>query len=456
MKPTAWRPGGLVGRIVAILLLTLLIEFAVSAILYQRASEFSIRDDEARRLAEHLVVSRKLLEERAPAARAAMAEELTTARYAVAWDPKLPEPIATADAAITRDEVIVWEPSLAGHDLRVRLVKQKRRTIVAGGLRLSDGSWLRFRTLQPVADHGQTYRRILLALIPAIGLMALGGLLVGRAMLPLRRLALAADRVGRGPDDAPEPVTENGPAEVRRLIAAFNRMQARIGRLIADRTQALAAVGHDIRTPLARLRLRAEAISAPDLRGAIAADIDEMEAMVASLLAFLRGDGEPEAPARVDLAVLCATLVDEAQDAGHDAEYDGPDHCERMLRRGAMKRALSNLVDNARHHAGWLRVKLADHGAAGIEIRVEDNGPGIPEDQLERVIEPFVRLDAARRRDTVGFGLGLSIVAQAIALEGGTFRLERRHYGGLAAVILLPATPLLPSRHTRQQTHSET
>ena len=430
---------GLFGRVAAILLLTIVLEFAVSALLYERASEFSVRDDEARRLAEHLVISRRLMEERAPAARGAMARDLTTDRYAIGWNPGLPPPPRPkVEAETMRAQVTAWEPSLDRQDLRLRFVSPGRGGIVAGGLTLADGSWLRFRTLQPVTSAAQVYRRILLALIPAIALMVIGGMLLRRTLLPLRQLADAADRVG-GRSDPPTPVAEDGPGEVRRVIAAFNRMQARIQRLIADRTQALAAVGHDLRTPLARLRLRAETIDASDLRATIAADVDEMDAMVASLLAFLGGDSDPEPPVRIDLAVLCATLVDDATDRGHDAEYAGPDHFERVVRAGAIKRALANLVDNAIHHATWLRVSLHS-GAEGVAIVVEDNGPGIPVDQLAAVIEPFVRLDAARRRDTVGFGLGLAIVTQAAAAEGGALRLANREYGGLRAEISLPPT----------------
>lgn len=435
-----WIPSvGLLGQVVAILLLTMLIEFGVSTLLYERASEFSVRDDEARRLAEHLVISRRLLEDRPPAQRPALANELTTDRYEVQWDGAAGVPPAVEPALDPmRRQMVDWEPSLKTGDLRLRLISPGRSSKVRGALRLRDGSWLHFRTLNAVARLEFAFERILLGLVPAIALMVLGGLMLRRALHPLRRLALAADRVGH---DEVGMVPEDGPREVRRLVGAFNRMQARIAALIDARTQSLAAVGHDLRTPLARLRLRTEAIASADTREAIGRDISEMEAMIASLLAFLSGDSDPEKPSALDLAVLCATLVDDAADRGHDATYVGPDHFELRLRRLAMKRALTNLVDNALKYGRCATVELLP-GDGIVTIRVTDEGPGVPEEELAHVLEPFVRLDPARGRDTIGFGLGLPIAVQAIKAEGGTLTLTNRADGGLVATVVLPITQL--------------
>ncbi|HVJ03753.1 MAG TPA: ATP-binding protein, partial [Sphingomonas sp.] len=219
---------------------------------------------------------------------------------------------------------------------------------------------------------------------------------------------------------------------------SFNRMRARIQRLIADRTQALAAVGHDLRTPLARLRLRADNIADAELRDAVEADVAEMEAMVASLLAYLGGESGTEALVTADLAVLCATVCDDAADHGRDARYEGPEHLEVQVRPLTLKRAISNLVENALHYGTQVTVTLRAE-ATRVVIGVEDDGPGIPEAQLARVIEPFVRLDAARARDTIGLGLGLSIVARAVSEHGGTLTLANRPAGGLRAEIALPS-----------------
>lgn len=426
---------GLIGQIMAILLLTMVIEFGASTLLYERASQFSVRDDEARRLAEHLVIARRLVAERPRDDRATMAEELTTQRYAVRWREDLPPPPPIEPTlAVMLDQVIDWEPSLASADLRLRLTSPGRSSVVTGGLRLADGSWLYFRTLQPLQNLNLAIQRIFLALVPALALMLVAGLLIRRALRPMRQLALAADRFGD--DGQHAPVAETGPGEVRRVVSAFNRMQARIHRLITDRTHALAAVGHDLRTPLARLRLRADGVEDEQVRDAIARDINEMEAMVTSMLAFLGGDGNPETPVLTDVAVLCATLIDEVEDRGLVGAYVGPDHCEMVVRSSALKRALTNLVDNALHYGGSATLILED-AADAVTIAVEDDGPGIPEDALKKVLEPFVRLNSARPRDTIGFGLGLPIVARIVAAEGGELKLGNRADGGLRAAIRL-------------------
>jgi len=432
------RPAGLLGQVVAILLITLLIEFGASTLLYERASSFAVRDDEANRLAEHLVISRRLIGERQPAQRGTMAAELTTDRYALLWSPT-PHPTPRIAPALDemRRQVIEWEPSLRDARLTLRLLSPGRRSVVTGGMRLVDGSWVYFRTREPLAGISFTAERIALALIPAIALMVLAGVALRRSFRPLKLLATAADQVGRG---VVEPVAIDGPGEVRRVISAFNDMQERIRALIAGRTQALAAVGHDLRTPLARLHLRTEALPHDDTREAILHDVAEMEAMITSLLAFL-GGAEPESPSMADLAVLCETVIDDAADRGADARYHGPDHLELRVRRLSIKRAVTNLVENALHYGERVTLTLAREDretGGGVVIRVSDDGPGIPEDKLQEVLEPFVRLDPARGRDTVGFGLGLSIVAKAVADEGGTLTLSNRAAGGLDACILLP------------------
>jgi signal transduction histidine kinase len=430
------RPAlGLIGQVFAVLLLAILIEFGASTLLYERASQLSVRDDEARRLAEHLVLSRKLLAEDRPAERPAEAQELTTSRYEIRWSETLPTALrvpATLDRI--HRQVLEWEPGLAGTDLRLRLTQPARRAVIVGGLRLPDGSWMQFRTREPLHHMTFSIERMMLALGPALFLILIGGILLRRLLLPMRQLASAAERVG---DARPQPVPEGGPGEVRRVIAAFNRMQARIHRLIADRTEALAAVGHDLRTPLARMRLRVDAVADARVQEAIAGDIAEMEAMLGSLLAYLGGDEDGEAPVAMDLAVLCATLADDAADRGRDARYHGPAHLELVARPVGCKRAIGNLVDNALHYAGRVTIALVADADA-VTVTVADDGPGIPEDQLESVLQPFVRLDPARARDTQGLGLGLAIVARAVAAEGGTLTLSNRPEGGLLATIRLP------------------
>lgn len=437
MKPLLRLPLGLIGRIFAILLLAILIEFGASTFFYERAGQLSVRDDEARRLAEHLVIARKLLAEQPAAERSALAADLTTSRYKIGWSADLPAKLQVP-AALDRvhRQIVDWEPSLRAANLRVRLIGPARKAVIAGGLTLPDGSWMAFGTREPVHDLGFSPERILLALAPAVAIILIGGVLVRQTLLPLRRLAQAAERVGAGQR---EVVPEGGPGEVRRVIAAFNRMQARIHRLIDDRTQALAAVGHDMRTPLARLRLRADALGDGDAIDAMVADVSEMEAMIESLLAYLGGETNGEAPVAVDLAVICATIADDARDHHREVRYSGPAHLELSLRPVSFKRALVNLVENGLHYGKHVWISLEEAQDA-IVVRVEDDGPGIAEDMLEKVLEPFVRLDHARARDTMGLGLGLSIVKRAVEAEGAALTLSNRAEGGLRAEIRLPST----------------
>lgn len=423
---------GLIGRIVAILLAAVLVEFAISTVLYERASQTSVRDDEARRLAEHLVIARRLVAEAPIDRRAAVAGELSTVHYVTGWSREPPPPDQPALATMRR-QVIAWEPDLATTPLRLRLVKTGLTSHLAGGLALADGSWLRFRTRQSIGSLDWSRSRVIAAALIAALVIGSGGLLVRSTLGPMQRLARAADAFGTAP---PQQLAEDGPIEVRRVIAAFNRLQSRIQRLIGERTEALAAVGHDLRTPLSRLRLRTDAIDDPALRNAITDDVVEMEAMVSSLLAYLGGEEDPEKSVLIDVAVLCATLADDAADRGRQVRYDGPDHCEFVVRPIGLKRALSNLLENALHHADDVCITL--RAGSRLILAVEDNGPGIPEAALRSVLEPFVRLDTARLRDTIGLGLGLAIVVREVEAQGGSLALANRPTGGLRAEIVLP------------------
>lgn len=425
----------LAGRIVAIILAAIAVEFAVSILLYERASEFSIRGDDSRRLAEHLFIVRRLIGEQPPEERPLMARYLSTGRYQVEWMRNVPTPPPVSpDLREMRDEVLAWEPALADHELRMQLVSPGRADIIQGEMQLDDGSWVIFRMYGVFAGWEVRLHRIILALAPALALAALGMLLVRRTLRPIAKLAEASTQVGDGDW---EMVKEEGPSEVRDLIHAFNLMQARIQRMISDQRQTLAAVGHDLRTPLARLKLRVDRISDPQLRLASDSDLTEMEAMVESVLDYLGGEEDPEKPVRVDIAVLLATIADDFIDRGHDCDYDGPAHLEALLRAGAMKRAVTNLVENAVHHGTRVRILLRRDGEE-MMIAVEDNGPGIPEEEVEAMLQPFVRRDTARGRDTKGLGLGLSIVERLVTHEKGRLHLVNRAEGGLRAEIFLP------------------
>jgi signal transduction histidine kinase len=430
------KPLGLLGRILGILATIVVAEFVIGAFFYERASHLSLQEDEARRLAEHLVISRQLLLGAPVNEREHLAVKLTTDRYEVHWGKGLREPPPPAPQLDRmRRQIVTWEPVLAYSDLRLRLEPRGRQTMAAGALQLPDKSWVYFSMFDVETDWDLAFGRIAFALVPVIGILAIGGVLVRRALLPLRQLTAATERIGHGEEVM---VEEQGTEDVRDLISAFNSMQSRIHQLIEDRTQMLAAVGHDMRTPIARLRLRLEALTDPQMAEAVETDLSEITDMIDSLLAFLGGDKDAEERKRTDLAVMAATIIDDARDMGQQARYEGPDHLDMMLRTNGMRRAMRNLVENALHY-GDEAVLSIEQRKSSILIRVEDNGPGIPEKDLNAVLQPFVRLDVARRRNTKGLGLGLAIVAQAVEQEGGRLSLVNLS-PGLRAEIELPAS----------------
>lgn len=429
---------GLVGRIVAIVLLTILIEFCASTLLYDRAASLRIREDEAHRVAEHLAASSRVMDQRRAAERPAMAARLSSKNFYVRWIPAAPSaPPMSADLLDMRDQITSWEPSLAHQDLRLYLRAPGRDTTVTGRLQLADGTWLFFKAPQLVDEHKFRVGWLAMMLIVAVSLSLIAWIMIRWTLRPVRTLSEAASQIGHG--EQQHHIQEMGGDEVRGLIRAFNEMQARIHSLISDRMEALAAVSHDLRTPLSRLQLRAEGITDPELRGEIAGDIREMAGMVSSLLAYFAGDEDPEAAQPVDVAVVAATLVDEICDMGGEADYFGPGHLEYPVRPIGFKRALRNIIENAAKYGKRVRVDLRRGAEKGFILTIDDDGPGIAEHRLQDVLKPFVRLDPARGRDTNGLGLGLAIAAKAIEREGGSITLSNRAEGGLRVGIFIPA-----------------
>ncbi|MEN0073758.1 MAG: ATP-binding protein [Paracraurococcus sp.] len=310
-------------------------------------------------------------------------------------------------------------------------------------LRLPSGEWLNLHISLPPPRpwHSETFLIAFVAMTLAAGLLILWA--VRRLTFPVRALAEAADRLGRDVNAPPMP--EQGPAEVARAAHAFNTMAERIRRFVSDRTQMLAAIGHDLRTPITRLRLRAEFMDDDEQRRKMLADLDEMEAMVAATLAFARDDAAAEPTVAVDIAALCRTVLDEAADArpdlAEDIAYRGPERLTAPARPVALKRAIANLVGNALAYGGAARLGLSPPEGPGRPIRlaVEDDGPGIPPEELEAVFQPFRRLETSRNRETGGTGLGLPIARNIFRAHGGDVVLRNRPEGGLAALATLPA-----------------
>ena len=258
---------------------------------------------------------------------------------------------------------------------------------------------------------------------------------------PVRTLANAADRLGRDVINAPS-LPEAGPSEIVTAAVAFNTMAGRIRRFVQDRSFLLAAIGHDLRTPITRLKLRAEYMEDEEQRTKMLADLDEMEAMVAAVLALGRDTASAEPLARLDLAVLLRTILDEAADGdparAGNLSYAGPAHLPILARPLSLKRALTNLVGNALKYGDAAKLTLEMPRNNQVRIHIDDQGPGIAAADLESVFEPFRRLELSRNRETGGFGLGLSIARNIVRAHGGDIRLANLPEGGLRATVSLP------------------
>ena len=355
--------------------------------------------------------------------------------------PLAPEPLERAIRVAMY--LVRMPPWQRPHQIIMRGGLASERLLVAMRLPGQDG-WLTVSTrlARPQPWHSPSFLVAFALMTVAAALLTIWA--VRRLIRPVRTLAAAAERLGR--DVNAPPLSEDGPTEVATAAAAFNTMAARIRRFVEDRTFLLTAMGHDLRTPITRLKLRAEFIEDEEQRQKFMADLDEIGAMVAATLDFGRAATASEPAAPVDLAMLCQTVLDEAADVRPEAAsslaYAGPAHYTARARIGALKRALGNLVNNAIAYGGGARLTLVPPERGGkaevARIEIEDDGPGIPPADLERVFQPFQRLEASRNRETGGTGLGLSIARDILRAHGGDVTLSNRAGGGARAIVTLP------------------
>jgi signal transduction histidine kinase len=305
---------------------------------------------------------------------------------------------------------------------------------VRTSVHLADGQWLNAAADRPpVPPLGRAF--LASFLISAAAVAAVGAIGVSFASRPLRNLAAAADRLGRG--EGFQPLPETGPRETRQANVAFNRMRERLDRYIRDRTAMLAAIAHDLRTPITSLRLRAEFIEDEETKTKVLETLAEMQAMAEAVLSFARGDAESEESRETDIAALVESVVDDIAAQGRDASFEESSAVTLRCRPFALRRAIGNLVDNAVFYGGRARAHI-ETTVDEIRIFIDDDGPGIPSADLERVFDPFVRLEGSRSRETGGAGLGLSIARSILRAHGGDVKLENRPKSGLRATATLP------------------
>ena len=298
-----------------------------------------------------------------------------------------------------------------------------------------DGRWIKATTLQVLRPPGWGWLAIASTLGTVLAMALCAFFIARRVSGPLQQLAEAAAQLGRG--EAGPPLAEDlGPEEVRRTAQAFNAMGTRIRRYVDDRTRMLAAVSHDLRTPITSLRLRVELLEDGETKTRMRETLDELAQTAEATLAFSR-DEAGEQRRVVDLASLVESVCSDVADLGHPVVCDPGERLPASCRPASLRRAIRNLVENAVFYGGAARVTLA-RGNGEVRIIIDDDGPGIPEQSIEDVFDAFVRLEASRNRRTGGVGLGLPIARSVARAHGGEIYLKNRAEGGLRATLVLP------------------
>jgi signal transduction histidine kinase len=308
--------------------------------------------------------------------------------------------------------------------------------VVVAQVVLDDGTTAIFLAQVPQEPLGRLTRLVPHLLLWVLIFFALAAVAVRLITRSLDRLAQAADRIGANPEGP--PVAESGPTEVRRVIRAFNRMQEQVRAYVLERTRLLGAISHDLRTPLTRMRLRAELLPDRELREKFVRDLTEMEALAGSALDFTRSLGAEARPEPVDVGALLESVSEDWRETGGQVTVAGAPRAALSGHPEALRRCLNNLIENALRYGGRAHLQVEDDVDA-LRIAVGDEGPGIPEAELERVFEPFFRLEPSRNRASGGAGLGLSIARNIARWHGGDVRLRNRATGaGLIAELWLP------------------
>ncbi|MCY4542897.1 MAG: ATP-binding protein [Rhodobacteraceae bacterium] len=320
------------------------------------------------------------------------------------------------------------------HDDRERHSDRRTLDWFTASLALPDGRWLNVAVAPPRGSPwGQMF--LLATLLSAIGIAVVAVLMARRIAKPMRTLAEAAGRFGKG--EAVDNLREAGPAEMRQTLRAFNLMRERLDLYVRDRTAMLASISHDLRTPITSIRLLSEFVEDRETKARIESALDEMQQMTDDALLFIRDDMRSEQTRRTDMRALVDSVAADLEDIGHEIEVEDGDRVLLNCRPILMRRALRNLLENAAVYGSRAKARLVREDRR-LQIVIEDEGPGIPEAELERVLEPFVRLDQSRSRETGGSGLGLAIARTIVRSHGGTVKLENRDEGGLRATVSLP------------------
>ena len=423
---------GISGQIAALVVASIVALHVIitASFLLQRTNRFDPSQDNGR---DHLATAVLLLGAAPAAERSRVIADIARAFPQLDIESVAP---GSASPAVETDG-----PEL--HGLRRRLGGGYRIFALAGGsdagrisIALPDGAMISVKSprdqRQPPFWGGPWMMTLLFAVI-SVGLL---GVWAARALTaPLSSFATAAESFSL--NGAAAPLPERGPEEIRSVAKALNRMRERITALIDDRTRMLAAISHDLRTPITRMRLRCEFIEDDLNRSRMLRDLDQMRSMLESVLSFLRNDRKLEAMTLVDIATTLQLVTDQFGDMGHQVAYHGPEHAMATVRPDDLHRVVSNLVENAVRFGADVTIRLGLSAETAV-IEVEDDGPGISDARKQVMLEPFMRGDDARNMDeAAGFGLGLSIAHDIVLAHGGELSLHDRHPHGLIVRIRL-------------------
>ena len=445
-------PRTLAGQLIALLLAALAISQAIAFVIFNDERSDALRQADRLGLLENTASVLRMLYLAPPEIRARLASAASSPRVRI-WvteESVLPatRPTENLTAQISR----LFGAAVSDRS-RVQIVRdgiqrplpnttqfvpfQNDRYDIIVSVPFGEGGWLNAQTQISAEIVTWPWATAASTTLMVIAILLISAFTARRAMRPLRALATKAEALGRG---SPEPaLPEEGPDEIRGLTAAFNLMQERLGRFVADRVQMIAAMGHDLRTPITSLKLRAELLDDEEAKSKMTATLEEMQSMIEATLSFARQEANIEPTRSVDLAALIAAIVDDHADLGADIGFEDAERLPYRCRPTALKRAVSNLVENALRYGKKVRVSLSNT-ATGPIIAIEDRGPGIPDERIEDMFQPFVRLETSRSRTTGGVGLGLSIARSVVLAHGGELLLSNRPAGGLRAEIRLPRT----------------
>ncbi|MFJ2279570.1 ATP-binding protein [Pseudomonas sp. NPDC087803] len=428
-------------RIALTIVAAMLASLALNFLFVEVAGTWARPPIERTGLLEQIAATVKVIEAAPAPLRAQLAQAASGPKQQVTWEAQRADlGLPPGGTPLVADKTSVLH-QLLGEERNIRVFNPadwpsgSPRARYAALIQLPDASWLLFSSLERSwgLDIGTR-----IAIIIALGLVAtvlVAWLATQQLAKPLQRFASAARRFG-GDLRAP-PIKIEGPDEIRQAIIAFNTMQAQIQHYISERTHMLASISHDLRAPLTRMRLRSEFMEDFDHQGKLIRDIEEMQSMINAALAFFREDTQPEQSTAFDLSELLQTIIDDYRDQNIDIDFSGPAHLVYEGRPLGIKRVIVNLLENAEKYAQNPAIVLSSDGYS-VCIDVSDSGPGIPEALLQRVFEPFFRLETSRNRETGGVGLGLSAARAIVREQGGELTLSNRSSGGLLARVELP------------------